>query len=71
MEQWGDLDLWGRVVFVLVSVNLLLSGLGKVLEFVTDVIPGDKDKKLSVLLNKAVAFLSKVVDWLGANREHK
>jgi hypothetical protein len=58
-------------VAVLVAFNVILGGISKILDLVKDKTKTDVDNKTHAFIQKMVLKLQKLIDWMGANREHK
>lgn len=56
---------------LLVAFNLILSGVSKILDVIKDKTTTNIDNHTHAFIVKAVAKIQKLIDWLGANREHK
>lgn len=56
---------------LLVAFNLILSGISKILDVIKDKTKTDVDNHTHAFIVKMTAKLQKLIDWLGANREHK
>ena len=63
--------LIGTIIIVMVSFNLLLVGVKSSLEFIKDKTKTDIDNKAFDIISKISAFVSKVLDMVGYNPEHK
>lgn len=59
------------VVLVVVCLNVLLTAVKVVLDKIKDLTPSDVDNKLAEVIGGFVGMLSKIVDWVSANKEHK
>lgn len=58
------------VIAYVIAFNLFLSGLKVALEKIKDKTTNQVDNKLHTGVSYIVNFLSKIVDWLGANTKH-
>lgn len=58
-------------LLVVVSFNLLLAGLKSALEVIKDKTATQVDNKIYEAVSKVSAFLSKILDMVGYNPEHK
>jgi len=63
--------LLGAIVLVAVCLNLVLSGIAKMLDLIKDKTKTEVDNKIAAILHKVIAVLQKVIDWGSGNREHK
>jgi len=59
------------VITLVICLNVLLAAVKTVLEKVKDMTKTDADNKAYAVVAKVAAMLSKVVDWVSANIEHK
>lgn len=63
--------LIGTVVIVMLAVNVTLTGLKAGLELIKDKTATEVDNKAHSILTKVLDFLSKALDIVGHNPEHK
>lgn len=59
------------ILACVVAMNILLAGAAKALEAIKDKTATDVDNKIYAVISKISGFLSKALDIMGANREHK
>ena len=63
--------IWPAILLIMVCVNMGLGALQKILEKVKDITATETDNKIYGYVSTAVAWISKFLDWVGANRVHK
>jgi hypothetical protein len=59
------------VLGIVIALNIFLTGLKGALEKIKDMTSTKVDDDLYAFLDKIVGFLTKVVDTVSANKEHK
>lgn len=60
-----------KVLVYVVSFNFFLGGLRTALEYIADKTETDLDNKILKWVNKIMIIMTKAVDWMSANKEHK
>jgi hypothetical protein len=58
------------LVAILVAVNVILSGVSKLLEIIKDKTESQVDNKAFEIIGKVSSFMQKAVDWMQGNRKH-
>lgn len=58
------------VIAYVIAFNLFLSGLKVALEEIKDKTSNTVDNKLFSVVSSITGFLTKVIDWIGANTKH-
>ena len=59
-----------QVIMWALFLNIVLSGFGKGLDLIKDKTDTDADNVLAKIVNKVVSVSTRLLDWLGANRQH-
>ena len=58
------------LVAVLVAINIILSGISKLLEVIKDKTQTQADNKAFEIVGKMSTFMQKAIDWMQGNRKH-
>lgn len=66
-----NLETVGTIILIVVCVNIGLGAAGKILDKIKDKTETKLDNKIAAIINKVTPVLSKLLDWVGANRAHK
>jgi hypothetical protein len=67
----NNTDVIAAVAAGVIAVNMILSGVQKLLEIVKDKTATNVDNKAAAFLASATGMLQKLIDWASANRPHK
>lgn len=65
-----DPIVFGKILMILLIINICLSAASKSLEEIANMTPGDGDNKASSIVSKIAGYFKMVVDFLSANRPH-
>ena len=65
-----DPIVFGKILMVLLIINVSLSAASKALEEIANMTPSDADNKASGIVSKVAGYFKMVVDFLSANRPH-
>lgn len=66
----GNMELAPKIAVIVIGVNLLLSSVVNVLDFIKEKTKWEGDNKAAASLHKVLDFLKKIVDWASANQKH-
>lgn len=65
-----DPAVFGKILVILLIINVVLSAASKALEEIANMTPGDGDNKASGIVSKVASYFKMVIDFLSANRPH-
>ena len=71
MSLLMDPNSFAMIAGIVVGLNLLLSGIAKILEMIKDKTASQADNKAFDIINKIVHALSKVIDWVAPRTAKK
>lgn len=66
-----DPNNMGMIAGIVVGLNILLSGISKILEMIKDKTATQADNKAFDIINKIVHALAKVIDWVAPRTAKK
>jgi len=58
------------IVIYVMAFNVMIMGMQKALDMIKDKTKSNLDNQISAIMHKVTDFLSKGLDWIGANRKH-
>lgn len=65
-----DMNLVAKVAAIVVGINVVLSAVVSVLDYMKDKTSTSVDNKIAVVAHKVLDFLKNIVDWASANQKH-
>lgn len=65
-----DPIVFGKILMVLLIINVCLSAASKAFEEIANMTPSDSDNKAAGIVSKVAGYFKMVVDFLSANRPH-
>lgn len=67
----GEAGAVAQVLSIVVIVNVCLTAIRSVLDAIKDKTKSDVDNKIASWLSVGLGWVSTLIDWLSANKEHK